>query len=189
MRLDITKMEGYRDDLSAEEKLALYEKAEIDLSGYVSKSTADKYASEAAEYKRKYNTTLSEQERKAEEENEARSKMEKELADLKRERLIDRNTAELLKIGFSNELAESGAKALADGNLTAVFESMAKHMKAFETNLRAEMLKSTPKPPSGIVGRQDTATMLKQVEEAQARGDYAAAAYYNRLAEQAKQTE
>ena len=60
MKLDITKIPGYKADMSAEEQLKLVAAHEIDLSGYVKKDVADKYASEAAEYKKKFTATLGE---------------------------------------------------------------------------------------------------------------------------------
>lgn len=44
MKIDITKMEGYREDMTAEEKLALYSSYEFtpDYTGYVKKDVFDK---------------------------------------------------------------------------------------------------------------------------------------------------
>ena len=55
MKIDITKIEGYRDDMTVEEKLELvlgYEIPEPDYSGYVKKSVFDKTASELADVKK-----------------------------------------------------------------------------------------------------------------------------------------
>ena len=62
MKLDIAKIPGYKDGMSAEEQLKLIQGHEIDMSGYVKKDVADKYASEAAEYKKKYTSTLTDSE-------------------------------------------------------------------------------------------------------------------------------
>ena len=56
MKIDLTKIEGYREDMTAEEKLALLDKYEApgaDYTGYIKKDTFDKTASELAEAKRK----------------------------------------------------------------------------------------------------------------------------------------
>lgn len=44
MKIDITKMEGYREDMTAEEKLALYSSYEFtpDYTGYVKKMYSTK---------------------------------------------------------------------------------------------------------------------------------------------------
>ena len=66
MKIDVTKIEGY-SEMSAEEKLAALESYTIpdpDYTGYVKKDAFDKAASEAAEWKRKHNALLSEEEQK-----------------------------------------------------------------------------------------------------------------------------
>lgn len=60
-KIDTSKIEGY-ESMTAEEKLAALESVEFDLSGYVSKDTADKYASEAAQYKRQLKERMSAEE-------------------------------------------------------------------------------------------------------------------------------
>ena len=82
MKIDITKIPGYEPNMPAEDVLKLISGYEIDLSGYVPKATADKYASEAADFRKKYNATLSEQERKEAEIAEQNKQRYKELADL-----------------------------------------------------------------------------------------------------------
>ena len=54
MKIDITKLDGYREDMTAEEKVALYEAYEYepDYTGYVKKDVFDKKASEAASLSR-----------------------------------------------------------------------------------------------------------------------------------------
>ena len=111
MKFDITKVPGYAAEMSAEDKLKLIEGFEIDLSGYVLKSVSDKNASEAAEYKKKYNATLTEQERREAELAEINKQRDAELAQLKRERAIDQQTAKYISLGFDAELATATAIA------------------------------------------------------------------------------
>lgn len=184
MKFDITKIPGYAAELSAEEKLKLIEGFEIDMSGYVSKATADKYATEAADYKKKYNATLSEQERKEAELAEQNRQRDAELAQLKRDRAIDQQTAKYLSLGFDAELAKDTAVASVDGNTDAVFANMTKHQQDREAKLRAELLKSTPTPPSGDAPNLGNQQYEKMAAEAYARGDFSSGAYYTRLSQQ-----
>ncbi len=182
MRIDITRMEGYRADMSPEEKLKLYEAYDIDMTGFVRKDVSDKNASEAAEWKRKYNATLSEQERKASEDKERYASMEAELNKLRRAQTIDRHTAEYVSLGFSKELATQTAEAMADGRMDAVFANFAKHQGERDAQLKAEILKSTPQPPAGTPsGETDYKSMS---DEAFNKGDLTAGVYYARLAQQ-----
>lgn len=78
MKIDITKMEGYREDMTAEEKLALYSSYEFtpDYTGYVKKDVFDKKASEAAELSRNLKSykekEMTDEQRRAEAEKAAK---------------------------------------------------------------------------------------------------------------------
>ena len=64
-KIDITKLEGYKDDMTAEEKLKLYESYEIaepSYDGYIKKDTFDKTASELANVKKQLKDRMSEDE-------------------------------------------------------------------------------------------------------------------------------
>lgn len=79
-KIDIASIEGYREDMTPEEKLALLENYEIpetkaDYSGYVKKDVFDKKASEAAGYSKELKAlkeaAMTEEQKKAEAEKEA----------------------------------------------------------------------------------------------------------------------
>ena len=184
MKFDITKVPGYAAEMSAEDKLKLIEGFEIDLSGYVLKSVSDKNASEAAEYKKKYNATLTEQERREAELAEINKQRDAELVQLRRERAIDQQTAKYLSLGFEAELAAATAVASVDGNTDTVFANMTKHQQDREAKLRAELLKSTPTPPSGDAPNLGSQQYAQMAAEAYAKGDYTSGTYYTRLSQQ-----
>lgn len=187
MKLDITKIPGYKDDMTPEEQLKLISGHEIDLSGYVKKDVADRYASEAADYKKKYNATLSEQERKTSEDAERLKSMETELNNLRRERAISKYTADYIGLGFDKELADATAKAFADGKTDVVFANLAKHQETMQAKLKAELMHDTPNPGAGSSGNGGIDYEAK-AQEALANGDNAASVYYMRLAQQAEKT-
>ncbi len=186
MKLDITKITGYKEGMTAEEQLKLVLNHDIDMSGYVKKDVADKYASEAADFKKKYTATLSESERKDTEAADRFKEMETELASLKREKTISKYTADYIALGFDKKLADETAAALADGKNDVVFENMAKHQKNLESKLKGELLQNTPKPGASAAstGGVDYAAQAKAALD---KGDYTAGAYYTRLAQQANE--
>lgn len=183
MKIDFTKIPGYTAEMSAEDKLKLIEGYDIDMSGFVTKAAADKLSSEAAEYKRKYRDTLSEQERRDAELAEQNKQRDKELADLKRERAIDKQTAKYLALGFEAELAAATAEASVDGNTDVVFANMAKHQQDRDAKLKADLLKTTPTPAQGDAPIAASQQYEQMAADAYARGDYSAGAYYTRLSQ------
>ena len=86
--------------------------------------------------------------------------------------------------GFDAELAASTAEASVDGNTDTVFANMTKHQQDREAKLRAELLKTTPTPPSGDVPPLDSQRYEKLAAEAFERGDFSSGAYYTRLSQQ-----
>ena len=152
MKIDITKLEGYRADMTAEEKLALIEKYEIpepNYSGYVKKEIFDKKATEAAEWKRKHDSLLSEDERKEAQRLEAEAAIKAELEALKREKAIAENKARFLSLGYDEKLASETAIALADGDMEKVFANQAKHIENVRKAERMAILAAEPKPSAG----------------------------------------
>ena len=184
MKLDITKIPGYKADMSAEEQLKLVAAHEIDLSGYVKKDVADKYASEAAEYKKKFTATLGESERKDADTAEKFKEMETELNMLRRERAISKYTADYIGLGFDKKLADETAVAFADGKMDTVFANLAKHQESMQAKLKSELLQSTPKPGEGASGNGGGIDFAAKAQEALEHGDNIASAYYTRLAQQ-----
>lgn len=147
MKIDFTKIEGYREDMSAEEKLALLEKWEPD--GWVKKEVFDRTASELAEYKRKLKEKMSEEERKEAERQEAEAALKTELESLRKEVAITKNKAKFLSLGYDEKLAEDTARALAEGDFEKVFANQAIHLENVKKAAIAAALANDPKPPAG----------------------------------------
>ena len=147
MKIDFTKIEGYREDMSAEEKLALLDKWEPD--GWVKKEVFDRTASELAEYKRKLREKMSEEERKEAERQEAEAALKAELESLRKEAAITKNKAKFLSLGNEEELAEDTARAMADGDFEKVFANQAIHLENIKKAAIAAALANDPKPPAG----------------------------------------
>lgn len=152
MKIDITKIEGYRDDMTVEEKLELvlgYEIPEPDYSGYVKKSVFDKTASELADVKKQLKAKMSEDEIKEAERQAAEQSLREEIESLRKYKAISEHTARLLEIGYAADLAADTAKALVEGDMEKVFKNQQKHIENVKKAERAAALGRTPEPPAG----------------------------------------
>lgn len=145
MRIDVSKIPGY-EEMSQEEKVAALEGYELDVSGFVKKEVFDKTASELSDLKKKQREALSEEERKKAEADEALTDLQNKYNALLRESEISKSKADYLSIGYSEELAEKAAVALADGDTKALFEVQKAAKELFATSLKQELIKGTPKP-------------------------------------------
>ena len=83
-------------------------------------------------------------------------------------------------MGYDENLADSTAIAMVDGDMDTVMKNQATFNESREKAIRAEQMKKTPRPAAGSdgTGGMDYA---KKIEEAQASGDLTAVAYYTRL--------
>lgn len=147
-KIDTSQIEGY-SEMSAEDKLAALESFEIqepDMSGYVRKDQLDKAAHDAAEWKRKYNSKLSDEEKSQAEQKAYLEKVEEELNTLRRDKSVSDYTSKFIANGYDSELATATAEALADGDMETVFANQSKFVKSFEKHLKSEFMKGTPKP-------------------------------------------
>lgn len=157
-KIDTSKIAGY-SAMSAEEKLAALEAFEVEdntseIENY--KKMISKANTEAAEWKRKHNALLSDEEKaKAEAEEERQRKaeefaeMQKKIKDLETEKTVALYQTKLVSMGYNADLASATAKALSEGKMDEVFANMAQHLDTKEKALRAEILKGTPTPDVG----------------------------------------
>lgn len=185
-KIDTSKIEGYAE-MTPEQKLAALEGYEYeDHSEELErqKAAVTKANGEAAEWKRKHTALLSEDEKKKQEDADKLTSMEKELAELRKGKVVSDYKAKFVAQGYSEELADETAKALADGDMTKVFANQQKFLADYAKGVKAEALKGTPKPPAG--GSSTDVDFAKKIEEAQKSGDLTAVAYYTRLQAQAE---
>lgn len=123
------------------------------------KRASDKNASEAAEYRKKYQTTLSEKERADMEKAEAAARDKEELETLRRKDRIHEIEKVYLGLGYLPDEAGQIAVAEADGD----FDTKAKLMASVDARKRkayeAEWLKGRPEAFTG--GGSDSAPVSK----------------------------
>jgi len=142
------QIENY-ESMTPEEKVAALEAYEPDMSGFVSKATFDKTASDLAAAKKSLREKMSEDEAKAAKAAEEQAAMMAELEALRTEKMVAGYVNSYLTMGYDDKLAKSTAEALAKGDMDTVFKNQKIHAEAREKALRTELLKGTPTPAAG----------------------------------------
>ena len=164
-KIDFSKIEGY-ETMSAEEKLAALEALELpdpDYSGYVKKDIADKYASEAASFKKQLRERMSEDEAAKAKAAEDMAAVMEELEHYRTKDAISEYTTQFMGIGYDEALARATATALQKGDMSVLFKNHAKFVADREKALKAELLKSTPTPPAGAGDKGLTKEMFQKM--------------------------
>ena len=159
-KIDVSKIQGYAD-MSAEEKLQALESYEYDdgtseIERY--KNATSKANSEAAEWKKKHNALLSEDEKSKQEQADYIAELKKQNEELLKERDVAKYKTELIATGYSEDLATETANALFSGDVSVVLKNQAKFVAEQKKAVIAESVKNTPIPP---VGNGDGKTLTK----------------------------
>lgn len=150
MNLKEVLKENYKEDMTLQEvEEALKEIDLVDPSqfeGFVSKEKLDKATSEAADWKRKYNETLSD----AEKAELKQQEMETEIANYKRSEMIFKAKADLIGSGYSEDKAEELATAQVDGDTNKVLAIIKADREAIaqahKEELDLQKLSDIPRP-------------------------------------------
>lgn len=142
------QIENY-ESMTPEEKVAALEAYEPDMSGFVSKATFDKTASDLAAAKKTIREKMTEDEAKAAKAAEEHEALMAELEALRTEKMVAGYVNSYLTMGYDEKLAKSTAEALAKGDMDTVFKNQKIHADNREKALRTELLQNTPSPASG----------------------------------------
>lgn len=151
MKIDTSKIEGY-EAMTAEEKLAALEGFEYDdLSAEVStlKGSLSKANSEAAEWKRKHNALLSDEDKRKQQAEDELKDLRAENEKLKTEKTLALHKSSYIALGYDESLAADTAQAIVDGDMAKVFANQKLFQEKREKDLKTEFLKGTPEPPAG----------------------------------------
>ena len=114
------------------------------------KAALSKANSEAAEYKRQLREKQSAAEREAAERAEQDKAMREELETLRKEKAVTDYTNRALETGFDAETAAQAANAMADGDMSAVFDALKAFVEATKTRLENEALNRHPGLSTGV---------------------------------------
>ena len=155
------------------------------------KAALSKANSEAADYKKQLRTKQTDDEAAAAAQKEEHDRLVQENADLKRSMALSERKAKLLAMGYDESLADETAAAMVDGDMDKVMANQSKYLEVQKKNIQSDAMRKTPRPAAGDDGNGGSMDYAKKIAEAQASGDYTAAAYYTRLQAQeaANQTE
>lgn len=155
------------------------------------KAALSKANSEAADYKKQLRTKQTDDEAAAAAQKEEHDRLVQENADLKRSMALSERKAKLLAMGYDESIADETAAAMVDGDMDKVMANQSKYLEVQKKNIQADAMRKTPRPAAGDDGNGGSMDYAKKIAEAQASGDYTAAAYYTRLQAQeaANQTE
>jgi hypothetical protein len=170
MKLKDLLKDAYKEGITVEEIESALAEVEIpaDQSAEIErlKTALSKSNSENAEWKKKHREALTEEERKAQETADLIKKLQEENATLTRESNVSKNKAKFLAMGYEEALANDAAAAMADGNMEKLFSYQQKHQEALEKKIRADALKSTPKP---VPDKRDGAVTLEDLRKMSAQ--------------------
>lgn len=156
------QIENY-ENMTPEEKLAALEAYEPDMSGFVSKATFDKTASELAAAKKSLKEKMSEEEAKALKDAEEKAELLARVKQLEDEKMLNTYVNSYLAMGYDEKLAKSSAEALVKGDMETVFKLQRTHAETQEKTLRAELLKQTPQPQGGNSGSEVTVEKFQKM--------------------------
>lgn len=179
MAFDFTKLDGYKPEMTADEKLKLLDKYEapaLDYTGYIKKDAFDRIASELAEAKRQLKAKMSEDEQKEAERAAAEAAIKAELEALRKDKTITEHKSQYLALGYDEKLAGETAKAFADGDMAQVFTNQKLFVENLKKAERAAALAGGggTEPPAGKGDPPKTqkAKLIEQYNQAEKRGDF-----------------
>lgn len=113
------------------------------------KRAFDKASSEAADYKKKYNATLSEKEQADMAKAEEQARRDERLAELERENSIHKFTEQFFDLGYDKESAIAAATAQVDGDVETLFKLQKKIIDEKVLAKEQELIKDIPRAKSG----------------------------------------
>lgn len=114
------------------------------------KRAMDKASSEAADYKKKYNATLSEKEQADMAKAEEQAKRDERLAELERENSIHKFTESFLDLGYDKESAIAAATAQVDNDVETLFKLQKKVIDEKVLAKEQELIKDIPRAKTGV---------------------------------------
>ena len=139
--------------LSVEEQLqqALIENEKL-------KRAQEKAASDAADWKKKYNATLTDAQKAAQEKAEKEAERQEQFDNLLKENTVNKLSKNFLKLGYPEDKAEEAANAQYDGDTETLFRIQSEVQESLIKQKEAEWLKSRPVVTTGAGDEKTTVT-------------------------------
>jgi hypothetical protein len=114
------------------------------------KRALDKASSDVADYKKKYNATLSEKEQADMAKAEEQARRDERLAELERENSIHKFTEQYLDLGYDKESAIAAATAQVDNDVEVLFKLQKKVIDEKVLAKEQELIKDIPRAKTGV---------------------------------------
>lgn len=130
--------------LSAEEQLQQLMVENIKL-----KKAQEKAASEAADYKKKYNATLTDKQKADQEKAEKEAEREEQFNKLLKENTVTKYEKNFLSLGYPEDLANKAAVAQYDGDTESLFKIQSDFQQKLVKERETEWLKNRPDVQAG----------------------------------------
>lgn len=153
-KIDLSKVEHYAD-MTAEEKVAFFEgydfpEPETDTEETRKlKLALSKANAEASEWKKALREKQTEAERAEAERAEREKAVEEELRGLRRDKTVSGYVAQCLALGYTKDLANKAAEAMADGDAAQILACQQEFLEAKQKELEATALNKQPTLTSG----------------------------------------
>lgn len=130
--------------LSAEEQL---QQALVEIEKL--KRAQEKAASDAADWKKKYNATLTDAQKAAQEKAEKEAERQEQFDKLLKENTVNKLSKNFLKLGYPEDKAEEAANAQYDGDTETLFRIQSEVQASLIKQKEAEWLNSRPPVTTG----------------------------------------
>lgn len=125
------------------------------------KKAQEKAAADATDWKKKYNATLSDAEKLAQEKADREAEKDAELNRLRRESAVSKFEKNFLTLGYSQELAQKAAEAQFDGDTDTLFLVQSQAQEAIVKAKEAEWYKTRPEINTGVGNGSNDDPFLK----------------------------
>lgn len=135
-----------KNDTSAlEARIKALESERDKLKQSVTNASAD-----ASEWKKKYQSKLSEEDAAKEKQEEANAALQQELETLRSERNVANYKSQFMSIGFDDEIAVEAAQALNGGETAKVFDALRKFIATHDKQLKENAFRTNPTLSGGM---------------------------------------
>lgn len=146
----------------AEPELSLEEKyQQLMVENAKLKKAQEKAASEAADFKKKYNATLTDAQKAAQEKAEKEAEREERYNQLLRENEVNKLAKNFMKLGYPEERAEKAANAQYDNDTDTLFQIQSEVQADLLKQKEAEWLKNRPEVNTGAGDGEPEDAFLK----------------------------
>ncbi len=119
------------------------------------KKAQEDAATDASNWKKKYNATLSDAEKLAQEKADKEAEKDAELNRLRRESAVSKFEKNFLTLGYSQELAKKAAEAQFDGDTDTLFLVQSQAQEAIIKAKESEWYKNRPEINTGVSNGKD----------------------------------